>query len=96
MIQETIQSTDEISKRQDDMEESVGLALDALEKTNDAIESIVEMIHSVQEQNNQMQRQINILSVQPLPRPSRALPWLITPALALAFAAGVLVGGWLL
>jgi hypothetical protein len=37
-----------------------------------------------------------IAQLQPLPRPPRALPWLIAPALALAFAAGVWAGGWLL
>jgi hypothetical protein len=37
-----------------------------------------------------------LANFQPLPRPSRAHPWLLAPALALAFAAGVWAGGWLL
>ena len=46
--------------------------------------------------SNQAEIDVLIAQLQPLPRPSRATPWLLTPALALAFAAGVWAGGWLL
>jgi hypothetical protein len=33
-----------------------------------------------------------LVNFNPLPRPSRAIPWWIAPALAVAFAAGVWLG----
>jgi len=42
-------------------------------------------------QRSQKLQQVRF-ELQPLPRPSRAIPWLIAPALALAFAAGVWLG----
>jgi len=38
------------------------------------------------------EREKVLFELQPLPRPPRALPWLIAPALAVAFAAGVWLG----
>jgi ferric-dicitrate binding protein FerR (iron transport regulator) len=42
------------------------------------------------ERSQQLQQVL--FELQPLPRPSRAIPWLLAPALALAFAAGVWLG----
>jgi len=41
------------------------------------------------ERSQQLQQVL--FELQPFPRPARALPWLLAPALAVAFAAGVLL-----
>jgi hypothetical protein len=56
-------------------------------KLTDEIKADLRMVEADQAEIDML-----IAQLQPLPRPSRAIPWLIAPALALAFAAGVWLG----
>jgi hypothetical protein len=63
--------------------------------------ALLERAKNVQTKNREIEEIIAglqgiSLEPQPHPRPSRALPWLLAPALAVTFAAGVWAGGWLL
>jgi hypothetical protein len=56
-------------------------------KLTDEIKADLRMVEADQAEIDML-----IAQLQPLPSPPRAIPWLIAPALALAFAAGVWLG----
>jgi hypothetical protein len=75
-------------------------ALDEIRLACEESDKSIAKISAAQRLNTQATAQLErsqqlqqvLFELQPLPRPSRALPWWIAPALALAFAAGVWLG----